>query len=78
LRAHSQRAALAAQAPRLEGKLTGPAEVIVLHAVPAGDPAKGQLRPPASRSSRARRGAVVPVDCGLALLFATPRGRRRA
>jgi hypothetical protein len=41
--AHSRGAALAAQAPRLEGKLSGPAEVIVLQAVPAGDPAKGQL-----------------------------------
>jgi quinol monooxygenase YgiN len=43
LRAHSQGAALAAQSPRLAGKLTGPAEVIVLQAAPAGDPAKGQL-----------------------------------
>jgi quinol monooxygenase YgiN len=39
LRAHSR----GAQAPRLDGKLSGPAEVIVLQAVPAGDPAKGQL-----------------------------------
>ena len=43
LRAHGKGAALAAQAPRLAGKLAGPAEVIVLQAVPAGDPAKGQL-----------------------------------
>ena len=43
LRAHSRGAALAAQAPRLDGKLSGPAEVVVLQAVPAGDPAKGQL-----------------------------------
>jgi len=43
LRAHGRGAALAAQGPRLEGKLAGPAEVIVLQAVPAGDPAKGQL-----------------------------------
>jgi quinol monooxygenase YgiN len=43
LRTHSRGAALAAQAPRLEGKLSGPAEVIVLRAVPTGDPAKGQL-----------------------------------
>ena len=43
LRAHSRGAALAAQAPRLDGKLSGPAEVIVLQAVPAGYPAKGQL-----------------------------------
>ena len=34
LRAHSKGAALAAQAPRLAGKLAGPAEVIVLQAVP--------------------------------------------
>ena len=43
LRAHSKGAALAAQNPRLTGKLAGPAEVIVLRAVPAGDPGKGQL-----------------------------------
>jgi quinol monooxygenase YgiN len=43
LRAHSKGPALAAQAPRLAGKLAGPAEVIVLQAVPAGNPAKGQL-----------------------------------
>ena len=43
LRTHSKGAALAAQGPRLAGKLAGPAEVIVLRAVPAGDPAKGQL-----------------------------------
>jgi len=43
LRAHSRAAALAAQAPRLDGNLSGPAEVVVLQAVPAGDPAKGQL-----------------------------------
>jgi quinol monooxygenase YgiN len=43
LRTHSRGAALAAQAPLLAGKLAGPAEVIVLRAVPAGDPAKGQL-----------------------------------
>ena len=43
LRAHSRGAALAAQAPILAGKLTGPAEVIVLQAVPAGDPGQGQL-----------------------------------
>ena len=43
LRAHSRGAALAAQAPRLAGKLAGPAEVIVLQAVPAGDQVKGQL-----------------------------------
>jgi quinol monooxygenase YgiN len=43
LRTHSKGAALAAQGPRLAGKLAGPAEVVVLQAVPAGDPAKGQL-----------------------------------
>ena len=43
LRTHSKGAALAAQAPRLTGKLAGPAEVIVLQAVPAGDPGQGQL-----------------------------------
>jgi quinol monooxygenase YgiN len=43
LRRHSKGAALAAQGPRLAGKLAGPAEVVVLQAVPAGDPAKGQL-----------------------------------
>ena len=43
LRTHSKGAALAAQAPLLAGKLAGPAEVIVLRAVPAGDPGKGRL-----------------------------------
>jgi quinol monooxygenase YgiN len=43
LDAHSRSAALAALNPQLEGKVTGPAEVIVLAAVPAGDPLKGQL-----------------------------------
>jgi quinol monooxygenase YgiN len=43
LRTHSRGAALAALNPRLAGKITGPAEVIVLQAVPAGDPAKGRL-----------------------------------
>jgi quinol monooxygenase YgiN len=40
---HSRGAALAGLNPRLAGKVAGPAEVIVLHPVPAGDPAKGQL-----------------------------------
>jgi quinol monooxygenase YgiN len=40
---HSQGAALAALNPRLAGKVAGAPEVIVLHAVPAGDAAKGQL-----------------------------------
>ena len=29
--------------PMLRGKLTGPAQIVVSHPVPAGDPAKGQL-----------------------------------
>ena len=40
---HSKAAALAALNPKLAGKVAGPAEVVVLHAVPAGDPVKGQL-----------------------------------
>jgi len=43
LRAHSQGAPLAELRSRLAGKITGPAEVIVLEAVPAGDPGKGRL-----------------------------------
>ena len=43
LAAHSQGAALAAMRSQLTGKVAGPAEVIVLEAVPAGDPGKGQL-----------------------------------
>jgi quinol monooxygenase YgiN len=43
LATHSKAAALAALGPRLAGKVTGPSAVIVLDAVPAGDPAKGQL-----------------------------------
>jgi quinol monooxygenase YgiN len=43
LAAHSKGAALAALNPALAGKVAGPPEVIVLDAVPAGDPAKGQL-----------------------------------
>ena len=43
LRTHRKSAALAVLNPRLAGKLTGPAEVVVLQAVPAGDLAKGQL-----------------------------------
>ncbi len=43
LKVHSQGAALAALGPQLAGKVSGPPEVIVSHAVPAGDPAKGQL-----------------------------------
>ena len=43
LRTHRKSAALAVLNPRLAGKLTGPAEVVVLQAVPAGDPGQGQL-----------------------------------
>jgi quinol monooxygenase YgiN len=43
LGAHSQGAALAAMRPKIAGWTAGPAEVIVLDAVPAGDPVKGQL-----------------------------------
>jgi quinol monooxygenase YgiN len=43
LRTHSKGAALAALNHLLAGKIAGPAEVIVLQAVPAGDPGKGQL-----------------------------------
>jgi len=40
---HSKGAALAAMNPKLAGKVAGRSEVIVLQAVPAGDPAKGAL-----------------------------------
>ena len=43
LRTHSKGPALAALNPQLAGKVAGPPEVIVTHAVSAGDPAKGQL-----------------------------------
>ncbi len=43
LGAHSQGAALAELRSRLAGKTAGPAEVVVLDGVPAGDPAKGRL-----------------------------------
>ncbi len=43
LGAHAQGAALAAMRPKMEGKTTGPAEVLVLEAVPAGEPGQGQL-----------------------------------
>jgi quinol monooxygenase YgiN len=43
LRTHGQGAVLAALRPQLKGKTAGPAEVIVLTAVPAGDEAKGAL-----------------------------------
>jgi quinol monooxygenase YgiN len=43
LSAHSTGAALAAMRPKIAGKTAGPAEVVVLDAVPAGDPVKGQL-----------------------------------
>ena len=40
---HSKGAALAAMGPKIAGKTAGRPEVIVTEAVPAGDPAKGQL-----------------------------------
>ena len=43
LRTHSKGAALAALGPRIAGKTAGPADIVVLQAVPAGDEAKGQL-----------------------------------
>ncbi|HEY5361272.1 MAG TPA: putative quinol monooxygenase [Streptosporangiaceae bacterium] len=43
LQVHSQGPNLAALNPKLAGKVAGPPEVIVARAVPAGDPAKGQL-----------------------------------
>lgn len=43
LRVHSKGAALAALNLQLAGKVASPPEVLVLQAVPAGDPAKGQL-----------------------------------
>ena len=43
LATHSKAANLAALNPKLAGKVAGPPEVTVLQAVPAGDPAKGQV-----------------------------------
>ena len=43
LSTHSRGPALAAMNPQLAGKVTARPEVIVLQAVPAGDPPKGQL-----------------------------------
>jgi quinol monooxygenase YgiN len=43
LATHSKGAALAALNPTLAGKVAGPSELVKLQAVPAGDPAKGQL-----------------------------------
>jgi quinol monooxygenase YgiN len=40
---HSKGAALAALGGKLRGKVAGAPEVIAAQAVPAGDPAKGQL-----------------------------------
>jgi quinol monooxygenase YgiN len=40
---HSRGAALAALNPALRGKVTGPAQIVVSHPLPAGDPVKGQL-----------------------------------
>ena len=41
LAVHSRGAALAELGPKLAGLTVGPADVVVLTAVPAGDPAKG-------------------------------------
>jgi quinol monooxygenase YgiN len=43
LKVHSKGAALASLGPQLAGKVSAPPEVIVSQAVPAGEPAKGQL-----------------------------------
>jgi quinol monooxygenase YgiN len=43
--AHGKGAALAAMGKALDGKLVSPLDVQILEPVPAGDPAKGQLRP---------------------------------
>lgn len=43
LKAHGQGAVMAGMQPKVAGKVAGPSDVIVLEAVPAGDPAKGQL-----------------------------------
>jgi quinol monooxygenase YgiN len=43
LDAHAKGPALAALGPKLAGKVAGASEVIVLQAVPAGDPAKGTV-----------------------------------
>jgi quinol monooxygenase YgiN len=43
LATHSKGAALAALNPQLAGKVTGRPEVIVLQAVPAGEPGKGAV-----------------------------------
>lgn len=40
---HSRGAALAELGPRLDGRLVAAPEVVVLDAVPAGDPVKGRL-----------------------------------
>jgi quinol monooxygenase YgiN len=43
LKVHSKGAGLASLGPQLAGKVSAPPEVIVSQAVPAGEPAKGQL-----------------------------------
>jgi quinol monooxygenase YgiN len=40
---HSKGAALASMGPKIAGKTAGRPEVVVAEAVPAGEPAKGQL-----------------------------------
>jgi len=43
--AHGSSPALASLVKRLDGLLSGPLDVVTLEPVPAGDPAKGRLRP---------------------------------
>jgi len=43
LAVHSTAAALRELGPKIAGKTTGPADVVVLDQVPAGDPIKGRL-----------------------------------
>ena len=45
LAVHSRGDALKALGPKIAGRTEGPADVVVLTAVPAGDPAKGVVRP---------------------------------
>jgi quinol monooxygenase YgiN len=43
LAVHSRATVLQELGPKLAGRTTGPADVVVLDPVPAGDPAKGRL-----------------------------------
>ncbi len=45
LRVHGRGPALARLTAALDGLLAGPLDVVMLTAVPAGDPVKGQLKP---------------------------------